>query len=150
MRAVTWLHRLVTSRTEPHGVALARIVVGVDSIIRAFEGWTIISRVVGWDLKFPYGSWALPMSPEAVPFYIGTWLAAATAFAAGWHTRVAGTILATSLFYGVLIDQQVYSNHQVLLGILVTLLTCGNCGAVFCWMPGVGRGGRSRPGRSSS
>jgi predicted DCC family thiol-disulfide oxidoreductase YuxK len=131
MRALESLHRLVTSRTESQGAALVRIIVGIDSIIRAAEGWNIVNRVVRWELKFPYAAGSLPMDPEAVPFYIGAWVVAALAFAAGWHTRVAGSVLAASLFYGLFIDQQVYSNHQLLLGILVTLLTLANCGATF-------------------
>lgn len=108
-----------------------RIVVGVDCLIRAFEGWGVFEAVTASSVRFPYGSFAAPMVATFVVPYIAAWMTAAIAFVAGWQSRLAGIVLSSALLYGLFVDQQTYSNHQLLLGIIVTLLVFANCGGAF-------------------
>jgi uncharacterized membrane protein YphA (DoxX/SURF4 family) len=104
------------------------MIIGIDCFIRAVEGWSILSAVVRWPLRFPYGFGMAPMTVGAVMPFCVTWMAAAALFAVGLFTRTAGIVLATVLLYALFIDQQTYSNHQLLLGIVVLLLVWANSG----------------------
>jgi predicted DCC family thiol-disulfide oxidoreductase YuxK len=118
-----------TSQADARSVAWVRILIGADCIVRAFEGWRIMDRVLSsGNLRLPYVWWAIPPSPQALPLYVGVWAAAAAAFCLGWHTRVAGILLWALMTYVLLIDQQTYSNHLYLLSLIVLLLTVADSG----------------------
>jgi predicted DCC family thiol-disulfide oxidoreductase YuxK len=67
----------------------------------------------------------------AVPVVIGVWLAAGILFTLGWRTRWTGGLLAAILLGSVLFDEQTYSNHIYLLGLVVMLLALADSGAMF-------------------
>jgi hypothetical protein len=57
------------------------------------------------------------------------WLFGSFAFLAGWATRWTGSLLAVVLAYVFFLDQQFYSNHQVLLIAHLVYLVFANAGA---------------------
>ena len=136
------LLQLVRARGDGRAVGLMRIIIGVDCLIRGFEGWATLDAVIGWPVRFPYAFGSLPMPREVVVPTIAAWMASSVLFAAGILTRLAGAVLATVLFYVLFVDQQTYSNHQLLLGIVVVLLACAGADAEFSvarWWRGRGR-----------
>ena len=136
------LLQLVRARGDGRAVGLMRIIIGIDCLIRGFEGWTTLDGVIGWPVRFPYAFGSLPMPREVVVPTIAAWMVSSVFFAAGILTRLAGAVLATVLFYVLFVDQQTYSNHQLLLGIVVVLLACADADAEFSvarWWRGRGR-----------
>jgi uncharacterized membrane protein YphA (DoxX/SURF4 family) len=123
------LHRLVRAHGSGRAAGLLRIIIGAACLIRAVEGWSILNAVVRWPLRFPYDVGMAPMTVDAVAPFCITWTVTAALFSIGLLTRAAGVVLATVLLYALFIDQQTYSNHQLLLGIVVLLLVWADSGS---------------------
>ena len=118
------LSRLLRLRASARVVAIARTIIGISTALAAFEMWRLLRRLlIPTVIKLPYFEW-LPMpSAASVWVLILLWVSAAAAFALGWHTRIAGAVLASAIGYSLLMDQQLYSNHLYLLFLIVLLLT---------------------------
>jgi hypothetical protein len=120
---------LFSERLDARPVGWVRILVAADCIVRGFEAWRILERVLAPEnLRLPYISWVVAPSHNFLPVYIVAWVAAAAAFAVGWHTRIAGFLLCALMGYGLVIDQQTYSNHLYLLSLMVLLLGIADSG----------------------
>ncbi len=118
------LPRVLKLRASAQLIAIARIIIGVASTLAAFEMWRLLRRLlIPTTIKLPYFPW-LPVLPAAsIWAFILLWMLAAAAFAVGWHTRIAGAVLACAIGYSLMLDQQLYSNHLYLLFLTVLLLT---------------------------
>jgi len=111
-------------RVDGRAIAWARALIGVDCVLRGFEAWGILERVLApGHLRLSYVSWAIAPSLDALPLYIAVWIGLALAFAGGWLTLVSGPVLSALMGYTLLVDQQTYSNHLYLLSLVVALLT---------------------------
>jgi hypothetical protein len=124
--------RLLIADTDARPVALARIVIGVTAFARAYEAQRIFARLYApTTIRLPYVP-ALPVVGEnGANVLVAIWMAMAAAFALGLWTPAAGTVLAATLAYVVLLDEQTYSNHLYLLALVIVLLVLANAGAVY-------------------
>jgi hypothetical protein len=142
-RLTAALDALLDRRTDAGTPAIARVIVGVASLAGAVEAAHLLSHLLAPAvLRLPYTPGLPDPPPAAVPALIAAWSAAAVAFTLGWRTHAAGAVLAATMGYALLLDQQSYSNHQYLLVVVVVLLTLADCGAaasVDAWR------GRGRP-----
>lgn len=126
-RMETWLD----ATADPRPLGVTRIVLGIAAALMTLEIAEAVIRVAdGTHLQVPVvpnTGWLRPLSVAAIP----AWLVAAGLFAVGRWTRVAGTALVALVLLLLLTDQQLYSNHLVLLGALVGLVTLGDGGAAI-------------------
>lgn len=124
------IQNLFTGRTDPAPVADARIGIGMAAILKGVLLVPVLPLLADADrLRVPWGS-AVPEVPiELVYVLLAVWQLSAVAFLLGWHTRIAGGLLTLTVFTVLLLDQQLYSNHLYLLGILCLLLTIADSGA---------------------
>lgn len=101
-----------------------RILIGSAAFIQAIEAAMILRAVLDDGmLRLPFVGW-LPVIPHAlIPLFALVWCIAAIAFAAGWHYRIAGSVLALLMGYSIVLDQQTYSNHVWLLVIVVGIVS---------------------------
>ena len=117
------------ARMDGRAVTWVRTLVGADCVLRGYEAWNILARVLAPEhLRLPYVSWASAPSPEMLPAYIAIWLVAAAAFSCGWRPLLSGAVLSVVMAYTLLIDQQTYSNHLYLLLLVVSLVTVAEGG----------------------
>lgn len=124
------LQGVVRARTSPVAVGLARIGVGSAASVKAVLMWPYLRRVGDPDLlHLPYPAVWSPVEHLPAPAVGVLWFFAAAAFTFGWYTTAAGVALSAALLVTLGLDQQLYSNHLVLLTCLVALLTLANCGA---------------------
>jgi len=123
------LHETLTARMDPRPLAWVRIGVGAAALLRGFESWRVLGRVLDPDrVALPFCE-ALPrLSLEALPLFIGGWLAAALCLLLGWHTRLAGLALSLAVAYAIALDRQLYASHLYLMGLLSLLLALGGAG----------------------
>ena len=113
-------------------MAVARIMIGVASLLAAFEIRRLLPHfLTPTVIKLPYFEWVPLLPSGSVWAFILLWVLAAIAFVVGWKTRIAGTVLACLIGYTLLLDQQLYSNHLYLLFLIVVLLTIAGSGAAI-------------------
>ncbi len=75
--------------------------------------------------------WVPDLSPDYFVPFTALWVAAGLSFAAGFVTRIRGSILVSCTVYQFLLDQSLHCIHSYLLGLLILLLTVGNSGVVL-------------------
>jgi hypothetical protein len=123
------LHDALTARMDARALAWVRIGVGSAAVLRVFEGWRVMARVLDPErVALPFCE-ALPRLPlEALPLFVGAWLAAALLFLVGWHTRLSGLALSLLIAYVLALDLQLYASHLYLMGLLCALLAIGGGG----------------------
>jgi hypothetical protein len=126
------LAQLLERRTDARPLAVARIVIGLAALARAYETSRILERYfLPTTIKLPYTTWVPELTERGATFLLAIWAAAALLFAAGWWTRAAGFTLTAICLYVVLIDEQLYSNHLYLLAMLSALFVLADAGAVW-------------------
>lgn len=130
--------RLSSVRVPPQPVALARICLGVVTLLNSVESYALLSEIAGEALRLPvHESFPAP-TDAAVDAYLVVALLAASAVTVGWRTAVAASVL-TALNVGVLLwDQQTYSSHRLLMTLLVAYLIFARSDAAWSVSP---RGG---------
>ncbi len=124
--------RLLNESADARPVAIVRIVIGLTALVRVIEARRIFARLfLPTTIRLPYVAWLPQLPAVGVPWLLGVWGLAAVLLALGWRTRTAATVLAATLLYVVLLDEQTYSNHLYMLALVVSLLAWANAGAVF-------------------
>lgn len=139
MSLISLLSRVFGLRARARLVAIARIVIALVCVLAALETWRSFNRLLlPTVIKLPYLESLPSLSPRSLPAFTLLWLLAAVVFLLGWHTRVAGALLAGVIAYTLLWDQQLYSNHLYLLFLMVLLLTIADSGAAISFDAGRG------------
>ena len=110
-------------------VRFIRMVIGAICLLRAVEGYRLMSRVLNpQSMRFPVWD-ALPAFNRTQALILVTlWVIAAIAFTLGWRTGITGLILAAAMGIPLILDQQLYSSHLYLLCLIVLLLTVAEIG----------------------
>ena len=119
-----------TAQVSARPLGLARIIIGVAAVIRAFITWPILNKLAQPEtLRAPYVEWTPDPSIGLAVLICGVWVLAAIAFAAGVRVRLTGALLWASMVTTLSLDIQTYANHLYLLTWLVLLLTIADSGA---------------------
>lgn len=133
-------------RIDAPDLAWARIGVGLAALGGCVHATLMFDRAITPGvLRVPVVDW-LPAPSSMLVLVVGAlWLAAAGGFAAGFRTRMSGTVLAATMGFTMMLDLQFYSNHLYLLALLVVLLTAANAGGYRSFDSGAGRAPSSSP-----
>jgi predicted DCC family thiol-disulfide oxidoreductase YuxK len=126
------LHRLILGRTSSRPLAVARIGVSIAVLLELGTTGTALLRLS--DAGVLHAPWlpGLLEVTQPVALALGAaWVAGAAAFLVGWHTRLAGWVLAIALAGVVVVDQQLYSNHLYLMLVATVLLVIGDAGSAL-------------------
>lgn len=120
----------MTADIDPRPLGLARIIIGVAALIRAFVAWRVLYRLTDPDvLRAPYADWLPEPGLPLVGVVIAIWAISAILFTLGWRVSITGPLLLASIVVTMSLDQQTYSNHLYLLSWLVLLLTLASAGS---------------------
>ncbi|RXZ72674.1 HTTM domain-containing protein [Agromyces albus] len=131
--------RLTEIRTDPRPVAIARVGLGLATVLTSIEAYDILAAISG-------GKLAMPVLP-GVPAPTLPWLTvlivltigAAVAVTIGWYTEQAAIV---SVVLGIAIllwDQQTYSSHRLLATLLMAYLVFAKAGTAWSIRPISGR-----------
>jgi hypothetical protein len=114
--------RLITERTDPRPIAIVRIALGVAVVSNALETSVVLQRVVDGRIRVPVLESLPAPTSFAVQLCAALGVLAGVALAVGFFAAPAA-IAATALNLWVFLwDQQTYSNHRVLVTLLVAYL----------------------------
>jgi hypothetical protein len=110
-------------------IRFVRLVVGAICLMRSIEEYRVMSRVLNpQSMHFPVLESLPVLTSRQAAIILSIWFVAALAFTIGWKTRVTGLVLAATMGYTLLIDQQLYFSHLYLLTLIVLLLTLAEFG----------------------
>lgn len=122
---------------SPRPLGLARILIGVAAIIRAFIALPELLDISRTSIvNTPYASWLPEPSVALAITLVSAWVVAAILFTIGWKVSVSGSALLLSIVSALVLDQQLYGNHLYLLAWLVLLLTIAGAGSGLSWRRG--------------
>jgi hypothetical protein len=139
---------LLTTTVDARPLAALRIVIGLTALTRIIDARRIFARLfLPTTLRLPYVPWLPQISAGGMRGLLVVWGVAAALVAVGWWTRTAALVLATTLLYVVLLDEQTYSNHLYLLALVASLLACADAGAAYSLDA---RARRAPPGRAGA
>lgn len=116
---------------DPRPVAFARIFIGLAAVMIVFEGHALMLGIADGKLAMPYASW-LP-GPADVPLAVVLLMAllAAVGLVAGCFAQVCAGILAFTQVLTLIVDEQSFSSHRVLLTLLLLHLMFARSDAVW-------------------
>lgn len=131
--------RLIEARTDPRPIAIARIGVGLATILTSIEAYEILAAISGGRVAMPvFPGIPAPTLPWVIVLVVLA-IGAAAAVTVGWNTEVAATV---SVMVGsaiLLWDQQTYSSHRLLATLLMAYLVFAKAGTAWSVRPSVGR-----------
>jgi hypothetical protein len=117
---------------SPVPLAVVRIGLGLAALIKAAVFFPLVMRLTHPDsLVAPVFSWMPAPTQGVILAAAVAWMTAAVLFTLGWRVAFSGPVLAASMAFALLLDQQTYSNHLYLLTTLVLLTTLADAGAAF-------------------
>ncbi len=118
------------SETYPaRTVRFIRFVIGAVCLLRSIEEYRVMSRVLKPTLmRFPVFEWVPALTMRQAAVVLAVWFVAAFAFMIGWKTRLTGLVLAATMGFTLILDQQLYFSHLYLLSLIVLLLTLAEIG----------------------
>lgn len=108
--------------SRPQALAVARIGLGLATILNAAEMYALLSRIAVGMVALPLVESTPRPTLAAATVYLVVAAAAGLALALGWHAALAAaltTVLNVSVF---LLDQQTYSSHRLLTTLLIAYL----------------------------
>lgn len=126
------MRRILSDVMDPRPLALARMLVGLAAAGFSFEWISVLARAAsGKYLAFPVlAGWPAP-SPVFVLVLFAVSLVASAAMVLGLAGRIPALLVSGTTAAVLLVDQQTYSNHLVLLMMLSGFL--GMSGAAEAW-----------------
>lgn len=123
---------VLDSVTSARPLALVRMLLALGALVFAIEVWVMgLHVLVPGTLAVPFMSWLPRLPLVLLPVFVGTWSILAIMLLIGMLSRTASATLGAMSGYMLLLDQQLYSNHQYLLTLLLLLLALSDSGA--CW-----------------
>ena len=114
--------RLTDIQVDPRPVAIVRASLGVAAIINAVEVSRILRAVAEGRLRFPVLESLPAPSNAAVAAYLVLAIVAGLAMTVGLHTIPAAVTTTVLGLAALMWDQQAYSNHRLLVTLLVAYL----------------------------
>lgn len=114
--------RLTELQGDARPIAVARVGLGVATIMNAAEIFALLSQIASGKLAMPVFPGTPHPSMTSVYVYVVVAVLAGTAITIGWHASraaVASTLISVFVFFW---DQQTYSSHRLLATLLVGYL----------------------------
>lgn len=123
---------------QPEALALARIGLGLATILNAYEMHRLLTGLAEGRLRIPLFE-ALP-APTHVTVWAVTLLATAAgaALVLGWRPAAAAGLATAVSVWCLVWDQQTYSNHRILALVLVVLLAFARSDRAWAVRPSAG------------
>jgi len=125
------MRTLTTARVDPRPLAVARIGVGLATLVTVVEGAVFLARIHAGLIAVPVFGWWPEPTPPAVLGLLVVGVTAALALTVGLRPRAAAAV---SFAVEVVIfcwDQQTYSNHRSLIVLLLAYLIFARSDAVW-------------------
>lgn len=123
--------RLMDIRVAPEPIAMARICLGLVTVVNSLEIHGLLTEIAGGKLRLPVHEFMPAPTQPLIDFYLFVALVMAVAVVVGWRTALAASVL-TALNVGVLLwDQQTYSSHRMLMTLVTTFLIFAQSDAVW-------------------
>lgn len=137
------MRQIMEMRVDPRPLAIARVGVGVAVVITAWEAYVFLIRIAQGRVAMPVVDW-LP-APTAFSATVLLALGALFGFAltVGFLSNLAATGAALATGCVLLLDQQMYSSHRMLIALLCCYLALSGAGAA--WSTDSRFRGRRRP-----
>ena len=107
---------------DPRPLALARIVIGLCSVVNLMQAWAVLSAAAGPKLDLPLFAWLPEVTVGRASVVVVLGLLAAILLTLGLLSRAAGLVLAVVVGALLMWEQQTYSNHLMLTGWLALWL----------------------------
>jgi len=127
--------RLTEIRTDPRPVAIARIGVGLATILNSIEAYEILGAIASGKLATPvFPAAPAPTLPWLLAFVVLA-VGAAMAVTIGWNTEVAAIVSVLLSVVVLLWDQQTYSSHRLLATLLLSYLVFARAGTAWSVRP---------------
>jgi hypothetical protein len=114
--------RVTDIQVDPRPVAFVRVGVGLAVLLNAFEVAAILQRVADGRLRFPVFARLPAPTAVSIDVYLPVAVLAGVALVVGYHAATAAAVSSVLGVVALLWDQQTYSNHRVLVTLLVTFL----------------------------
>jgi hypothetical protein len=122
---------VLSARVDARPLAVARVGIGIAGFLILLELRGTLMSVAAGRMAVPVLSWAPAVSWGLVAVWSSTGVVAAVTLVLGRHSRSAAGVLAAVVALGLLWDQQTYSSHVFLLGLLAGYLSCTDAGAAW-------------------
>lgn len=130
MSLATRLHRLVVQQVDVPALGVVRIIIAGAALLNVLEVAPRLGRLTdSVVMRMPHFAEMPEVTPAIRVTVLAVWVLSAAAFLVGWRTRVAGATLTAVIAFTLLLDEQLYSNHLYLLGLVCLLLVCADSGA---------------------
>jgi hypothetical protein len=141
------LSELLGRPVDPRPLAMTRIGVGIAAGMIGVETRRILMDIAApGDIRVPVVGWMPSLDESLIWLTLAVWTVLAVALTLGVWGRAAAAGLTLVVAFVLLLDQQVYSNHLALLGVLTALLALGQPSAAWSFDAAVrGRGLRAVP-----
>jgi hypothetical protein len=130
MHSMSGIAAFFERRVDARPMALARIMIGVAAFVRGLATLSLLNDLlVPGVVRARAFEWLPYITREAMPWYVGAWLAAAACFTVGYKTRLSAGVLVILISYQLAVDQAFFWSHIYFVCCLVLLLGAGNAGA---------------------
>jgi len=127
--------RLIELQVDPRPVAIARMGIGVATVLMSLEAFEILERISSGRLAAPVFSEAPAIGLAPLIILTVLQISAGSAVALGWRTEMAAGLSVLLSFVTFLADQQTYSNHRLLVTLLLTYLLFAKAGIAWSIRP---------------
>ena len=121
--------RLDSGTFDSRPVALMRVALGIAIVLVGIENAFTFAEIAGGRVAIPLFDGAPPVSPVVGTIIPVLGMLAGGALALGFLSRSAAALAALSSLATLLVEQQTYSGHQVLVLLLCVYLAIGDPGA---------------------
>jgi hypothetical protein len=122
---------VVSGRVDPRPVAVARIALGIALVSNALEASVLLQRVADGRIRVPVVDGLPAPTDLTVQLFTIAAVLAGVALATGFFAGPAALVATGLNVWSFLWDQQTYSNHRVLVMLLVLYLVFARSDAVW-------------------
>lgn len=122
--------------SRAQAIAIARIGLGISAALNSTEMFVLLSRIADGRVARPVVGWMPEVTTIGAWIFIALALAASALLLLGWHGSQAAAAYFVLIAWCFLWDQQAYSSHQMLAGLLIAYLAFAGPDAAWAVRPG--------------
>lgn len=120
---------------DPRPVAVARIGLGIATILNTWEMYRLLGRIAAGALRMPLLGWLPAPTGLLVQAYLVVAVGAGLALLAGWWAAGAAAVTTVLNVVVFIWDEQTYSSHRLLAMLLVAYLAFARSDAFWAVRP---------------